>query len=74
MCIRDSQYFMAKSEMFNTLSHCAQEVRRQDWDRFLFTLFAPMEVREDIFTFLAFNAEISKKAEKYIKKNFMMIP
>ena len=55
---------MAKSEMFNTLSHCAQEVRRHDLDRFLFTLFAPLEVREDIFTFLAFNAEISKIAEK----------
>ena len=55
---------MTKSEMFNTLSHCAQEVRRHDWDRFLFTLFAPLEVREDIFTFLAFNAEISKIAEK----------
>ena len=54
------QNFMAKSEMFNSLSLCAQEVRRYDWDRFLFTLFAPMEVREDIYTLLAFNAEISK--------------
>ncbi len=54
---------MAKSKMFNSLSLCAQEVRRYDWDRFLLTLFAPLEVREDIYTLLAFNTEISKIAE-----------
>ena len=42
------------------LSLCAQEVRRHDWDRFLFTLFAPADVREDIFTFLAFNSEVAR--------------
>ena len=42
------------------LSLCAQEVRRHDWDRFLLTLFAPAEVREDIFTFLAFNSEVAR--------------
>ena len=48
--------------MFDVLSLCAQEVRRSDWDRFLFTLFAPADVREDLFTFLAFNLEIAKIA------------
>ena len=53
---------MAEGGMFNFLSLCAQEVRRSDWDRYLFTLFAPVDVREDLFTFLAFNAEIAKIA------------
>ena len=51
---------MAEKGMFNLLSLCAQEVRRHDWDRYLFTLFAPAEVREDLFTVLAFNTEVAR--------------
>jgi len=51
---------MAEKGMFNFLSLCAQEVRRHDWDRYLFTLFAPADVREDLFTILAFNTEIAR--------------
>jgi len=42
------------------ISPCARQVRRYDRDRFLFTLFAPSEIRQDIYTILAFNSEISR--------------
>ena len=51
---------MAEKVMFNFLSLCAQEVRRHDWDRYLFTLFAPADVREDLYTILALNTEIAR--------------
>lgn len=49
--------------MTNALSYMAEETRRQDRDRFLCTLFAPEEVREGLFTLLAFNAEIARSRE-----------
>ncbi len=45
------------------LSYCAGEVRRHDADRFLTTLFAPKDHREDLFALYAFNLEISKTRE-----------
>ena len=39
------------------LSSCAQQVRRDDPDRFLTALFAPAEAREDLFALYAFNDE-----------------
>ena len=51
---------MAEKGMLKFLSLCAQEVRLHDWDRYLFTLFAPADVREDLFTILAFNTEIAR--------------
>ncbi len=45
------------------LSTCADQVRRQDRDRYLTTLFAPAERREDLFALYAFNLEVAKRAE-----------
>jgi phytoene synthase len=45
------------------LSYCADQVRRQDRDRYLTALFAPAERREDLFALYAFNLEIAKTAE-----------
>lgn len=49
--------------MLYDLSYCAQEVRRQDWERFLCALFAPADRREAMFALLAFNQEIAKTRE-----------
>ena len=46
-----------------TLSYCGQEVRRHDNDRFLTALFAPAELREDLFALYAFNTEIARTRE-----------
>ncbi len=45
------------------LSYCGAQVRAQDHDRFLACLFAPSEVREDLFALYAFNHEIAKTRE-----------
>jgi phytoene synthase len=45
------------------LSYCAREVRRLDRDRYLATLFAPAEAREDLFALYAFNLEVARTAE-----------
>lgn len=47
----------------NTLSPCGQIVRRYDPDRFLISMFAPEEVREDLWALFAFNYEIAKTRE-----------
>jgi NADH dehydrogenase [ubiquinone] 1 alpha subcomplex assembly factor 6 len=44
----------------NTLSYCGELVRQNDHDGFLISLFAPATVREDIWSVLAFNHEITK--------------
>ncbi len=44
----------------NTLSPCAAQVKRYDYDRFLCTLFAEPMHREPLFALLAFNQEIAK--------------
>ena len=44
-------------------SLCAEEVRRQDWDRFICSLFAPAETREALYVLLAFNLEVAKTRE-----------
>lgn len=46
------------------LSFCAQQVRRQDNDRFLCTLFAPAEKREALFALYAFNLELASIPDK----------
>jgi len=45
------------------LSYCAEEVRRNDRDRFLTALFAPSAPREHLCTLYAFNIEVSKTRE-----------
>jgi phytoene synthase len=45
------------------LSTCADQVRRQDRDRYLTALFVPAERREDLFALYAFNLEVAKTAE-----------
>jgi NADH dehydrogenase [ubiquinone] 1 alpha subcomplex assembly factor 6 len=45
------------------LSYCAGQVRDIDNDRFLSALFAPDDVREDLYALYAFNLELSKIRE-----------
>jgi phytoene synthase len=45
------------------LSYCAEQVRRQDHDRYVTVLFAPADRREDLLALYAFNLEIAKTAE-----------
>ncbi len=45
------------------MSYIADQVRRDDHDRYLCTLFAPAAVREDLFALYAFNAEVAKVRE-----------
>lgn len=47
----------------NLLSPCAALVQKHDMDRFLLSMFAPHEAREDLWALLAFNHEISKTRE-----------
>ncbi len=49
--------------MRSNLSYVAEQVRRFDRDRFLTSLFAPDERREDLFALYAFNIEIAKTRE-----------
>ena len=49
--------------MNKPLSLSAIEVRRHDWDRFICTLFAPEDRREDLFILLAFNLELARTRE-----------
>jgi len=44
-------------------TYCAGQVRKYDYDRFLVTLFAPAELREDLFSLYAFNHEVAKIRE-----------
>lgn len=44
-------------------SEAAQDLRRHDHDRYLTALFAPPEVREELFALYAFNHEVAKTAE-----------
>jgi NADH dehydrogenase [ubiquinone] 1 alpha subcomplex assembly factor 6 len=44
-------------------SAAARLVRRHDRDRFLITLFAPAECRDDLFALYAFNHEVAKTRE-----------
>ncbi|MBM3584834.1 MAG: squalene/phytoene synthase family protein [Alphaproteobacteria bacterium] len=46
-----------------TLSPCAAQVRRDDPDRYLATLFAPAEAREDLFALHALNDELARAGE-----------
>ena len=45
------------------LSYIASDIRKNDNDRFLCTLLAPEDKREEIFTIYAFNLELSKVKE-----------
>jgi phytoene synthase len=47
----------------SALSYCAEQVRRQDHDRYVTALFAPAHRREGLFALYAFNLEIAKTAE-----------
>ncbi len=47
----------------DSLSYCARQVRRYDHDRYLTTLFAGGEVRDDLLALYAFNLEIAKTRE-----------
>lgn len=41
-------------------SYCADQARRNDWDRFICALFAPREARETLFALIAFNSELAR--------------
>jgi NADH dehydrogenase [ubiquinone] 1 alpha subcomplex assembly factor 6 len=45
------------------LSHCGEQVRRYDNDRFLCTLFAPPAEREALWSIYAFNLELARIRE-----------
>jgi phytoene synthase len=45
------------------LSYCAEQACRQDHERYVTVLFAPVDRREDLFALYAFNLEIAKTAE-----------
>ncbi|MBI1301057.1 MAG: phytoene/squalene synthetase [Alphaproteobacteria bacterium] len=45
------------------LSYCGELVRKHDPDRFLISMFAPADVREDLWALFAFNHEIAKTRE-----------
>lgn len=45
------------------LSHCAEEVRRHDYDRYLCAMFAAPRARRQLFALYAFNLELSRIAE-----------
>lgn len=45
------------------LSYCAQQVRDDDYDRYLCCLFAPADRREALFALHAFNLEIARTRE-----------
>jgi NADH dehydrogenase [ubiquinone] 1 alpha subcomplex assembly factor 6 len=49
--------------MVESLTPIARLVRRHDRDRFLTTLFAPAEYRDDLFALYAFNHEVAKTRE-----------
>jgi len=44
-------------------SHLANDVKRYDYDRWLCTLFAPPEVRNNLITVLAFNIDLARIRE-----------
>ncbi len=44
-------------------SYAAEELRRHDKDRYLCTLFAPADKREDLFALYAFNLEVARTRE-----------
>lgn len=44
-------------------TYSAKQVKAYDYDRFLVTLFAPSQVREDLFALYAFNHEVAKIRE-----------
>jgi len=47
----------------NDLSYCGETVRQHDPDRFLLSVFAQGDVREDLLALFAFNYEIAKTRE-----------
>ena len=49
--------------MIQGLSYCGQLVRGQDPDRFLLSMFARADAREDLWALFAFNHEIAKTRE-----------
>ncbi|MBF0371934.1 MAG: squalene/phytoene synthase family protein [Alphaproteobacteria bacterium] len=53
--------------MPNDLSPSAGMVRAHDRDRFLATLFAPAEARDDLFALYAFNIEIASVRERVVE-------
>lgn len=44
-------------------TYCAKQIKTHDYDRFLITLFAPKEAREDLFALYSFNYEVAKIRE-----------
>src|ERR1044072_7143183 len=52
------------TRMQDSYRHCAALVRAADKDRFLATLFAPMDKRGPLFALYAFNTEIASVRER----------
>ncbi len=52
-----------KELLADTLPYCAELVQQYDPDRFLCSMFVRPDIREDVWTLLAFNHEIAKTRE-----------
>lgn len=66
-CVKKSLVF---SNIFSHLrlmseaeTYLTKQTKKHDYDRFLVTLFAPSDVREDLFALYAFNHEVAKIRE-----------
>ncbi|HPF46637.1 MAG: squalene/phytoene synthase family protein [Alphaproteobacteria bacterium] len=44
-------------------TYCAKQIKKYDYDRFLITLFARADIREDLFALYSFNHEVAKIRE-----------
>jgi NADH dehydrogenase [ubiquinone] 1 alpha subcomplex assembly factor 6 len=56
---------MAQNDLSSQeLGYCGDQVRRDDPDRFLASLFAPADRRESLWALLAFNLEVAKTRER----------
>lgn len=62
---RESRSEMAQKTLSSPqLGYCGDQVRRDDPDRFLTSLFAPVDRRESLWAVLAFNLEVAKTRER----------
>lgn len=61
----ESRSDMAQKDLSSQeLGYCGDQVRRDDPDRFLISLFAPQDRRESLWAVLAFNLEVAKTRER----------
>ncbi len=63
MSLVSFMFFSHLSHMSVIETYCASVTRNHDYDRFLITLFAKNDVRENLYSLYAFNHEIAKIRE-----------